>query len=120
MHIVDQIFRADRASVHRKVFYLVDDPQISVREWACTIQNELGRKMPIPTVPLPILYLAAAIGTLAKKCLGVEPPLTLFRLGNMMTGMKLDLTLNQSLFGEPPYSNREGVKATIEWLQEQR
>lgn len=119
LHIINKIFQMADERVEKRVFYLVDIPQVTVREWANTIQEELGRQAPVPTIPMPLMYLVASMGTLLKKVIGVDPPLTLFRLRNMMTEMKMDLIQNEALFGPLPFSNRAGVRATIQWLGEQ-
>ena len=119
LHIIDRIFEMADDRVQKRVFYLVDSPQVTVRDWASTIQQELGRRFPVPTIPMPIMYLIASFGTMLKRVFGVEPPLTLFRLRNMMTEMKMDLSQNEALFGPLPFPNRAGVRATIQWLEEQ-
>ena len=69
------------------------------------------------TLPMPALYGIATAGTLLKKVTGFESPLTLFRLKNMMTEMRLDTTELESVFGALPNSNATGVKTTLDWLE---
>ena len=81
------------------------------------VRDRLGRKRPIPTLPLPALYGIASFGTILKKTAGIEFPLTLFRLGNMLTEMHLDTDNVESIAGDLPYSNEEAVQSTLEWLK---
>ncbi len=117
LFIMQKIFEYADERVHQRMFYLVDYPQLSVRQWANNIQKELGRPWPIPTLPMPALYGIATVGTILKKVTGFESPLTLFRLSNMMTEMRLDTSTLSSLFGELPFSNSEAVKSTLHWLK---
>jgi hypothetical protein len=120
LYMLDKIFELDPERVHKKVFYLVDYPQLSVREWANNIQKELGRWWPIPTFPLSLLYGVGAVGTAVKAATGIELPLTLFRLQNMLTEMRLDTSREEATFGALPFSNTLAVRETLAWLADRR
>jgi nucleoside-diphosphate-sugar epimerase len=119
LHIINKIFDYNDNRVHQRMFYLVDYPQLSVREWANNIQRGLKRPWPILTLPMPALYGIAFAGTLIKRVSGYESPLTLFRLSNMMTEMKLDTQELSSTFGKLPCSNLQAVEETLLWLKTQ-
>jgi hypothetical protein len=61
--------------------------------------------------------LLAAAGDLSKR-LGVRnPPLTSFRLNNLLTNAVFDMSPIQSLSGECPYTLEAGVRITVEWMR---
>ena len=117
LFIMQKIFEYADERVHQRMFYLVDYPQLSVRQWANNIQKELGRPWPIPTLPMPALYGIATLGTVIKKMTGFESPLTLFRLSNMMTEMKLNTQNLEESFGLLPFQNRDAVGITLDWIE---
>ena len=82
------------------------------------IQHELG-VAPIKTVNTSILRSAAWVGDCLKAFGWRNPPLTSFRLSNLLTPMVHDLTPLQAIVGELPYSMEEGVRITVDWLRAQ-
>jgi nucleoside-diphosphate-sugar epimerase len=100
-----------------KTMYL-SDPPISVRDMADRIQGELGSR-PIRTVPLQVLKPIAFAGDLARWVGWKEPPLTTFRLNNLLTNMVYDTAPLEALVGPPPHTLGEGVVITAEWLRQQ-
>jgi nucleoside-diphosphate-sugar epimerase len=99
-------------------YYLADYPVYTVREWADTIQRELG-KAKIKTVPLPILMVVALLGDCLKSVGLADPPLTSFRLSNMLTGGLYPTEKTQAFVGELPYSLEDGVRQTVHWMRSQ-
>ena len=49
-----------------------------------------------------------------------DPPLTSFRLNNMLTGAHYPIEKTQAVVGELPFSLQEGVQETLEWMAQQR
>lgn len=115
---LQRLINAPSDSVYGKTLYLADYPPIDIAVMANTIQQELHVK-PIRTVPVGLLKPAAWFGDLLKAAGVQEPPLTSFRLNNLMTPMVHDLTDLQEIVGDLPVSMTEGVRITAEWLKSQ-
>ena len=60
---------------------------------------------------------AAKAGDLLKRLGWRNPPLTSFRLDNLVTEMVFDLTPIREIAGDLPYSMTEGIDLTVEWLR---
>jgi len=100
----------------RKVFYVSDYEPTNICEWAEIIRIE-SRASRIRNVPYLLAKGVALGGDLLKK-IGIEnPPLTTFRLNNMLTDVKRDLTPTRSVVGELPFDLRSGVRRTIQWMR---
>jgi hypothetical protein len=61
----------------------------------------------------------ASAGDLCKKAGWADPPLTNFRLSNMLMGAHYPIEKIQQLVGPLPYSMENGVRRTIQWMHEQ-
>jgi len=116
VHQLEKILEAPMERVNGKTLYLSDYPPIHLRQWADQIQVALGAK-PIRTVPLSLLKIAAAMGDAARVVGWREPPLTRFRLNNMITEMVYDTSALESIAGPLPYSVEQGVAVTADWLR---
>lgn len=101
--------------VHGKTFFLEDYPPINVREMAMFIQKTMGAKA-IKTAPLPVLKIVALIGDMLKLTGWKNPPLTTFRLNNLLTEMVYESVALEAIVGELPYSMKRGVIKTVEWM----
>ena len=108
----------DSGETGGKTYYLADYPVYTVREWADSIQRELG-KSKIKTVPLPILRMVALMGDGLKFAGWSDPPLTSFRLNNMFTGGLYPTEKTQAHVGNLPYSLEDGVRQTVRWMRSQ-
>jgi nucleoside-diphosphate-sugar epimerase len=112
-----QILRlAEAQEAVGRVFWLADYQPLDVLEWAETIQ-QVGGSRPVRNVPLSALRLAAGVGDGLKKVGMREPPLTRFRLDNLLTDMVYDTSELEALTGPLRYSMRRGVETTIEWMR---
>jgi GlcNAc-P-P-Und epimerase len=118
VHQIEKIVEAPVHKVNGKTLYLCDYPPLYLRQWAEQIQKALGAK-PIRTVPLSLLGAAAAVGDAVKVAGWREPPLTRFRLNNMITEMVYDTSDLESIVGPLPYSAKQGVATTVDWLRSQ-
>jgi nucleoside-diphosphate-sugar epimerase len=118
-NIVHQLMALAQASldqVHGKTFYLADYEPLELRSWACMIQREFGAH-PIRTAPLWLLKLAAVCGD-GLAAMGMEePPLTVFRLKNLLAEMVYDVSQIRSIAGPAAFTIEEGVRLTIDWLR---
>lgn len=116
---VCQIARLLEAADHRvcgEVLYLADYPGYSIDQWAEHIRKALGASR-ILNVPAAALKLCALAGDLLKSAGWVEPPLTSFRLRNMLTASGFDMSRLQAMTGRLPFDLGAGVRLTVEWLR---
>lgn len=118
VYMMSQLLFSESESSHGETFYLADYPGHSIQEWGDLIQRNLGTKR-IPIMPIPILRVIAGAGDLCKKIGWQDPPLTNFRLNNMLTGAHYPIEKIQQLAGSLPFSMEEGVRRTIHWMYEQ-
>jgi hypothetical protein len=109
---------APNERLHRRVLYLADYEPVVVSEWADMIQREWGVP-PIKEVPLGLLQAAAKAGDGLKRFGWKNPPLTSYRLNNLLTNSPQDMEPLRELCGPVPYSQHEGTRLTIEWLRAQ-
>lgn len=115
---LERLMVAPEEAVSGKTFYLADYPPIEVAMMANSIQRTLGVK-PIKTAPIGILRLAARLGDGFKMLGWKNPPLTSFRLDNLLTPMLYELEPLQAIAGTLPFSMERGVEITIDWLRTQ-
>ena len=113
---LEQIVEAPISKVNERTLWLCDYPPLRLRDWANQIQRALSAK-PIKTAPLPLLKLAAVGGDVARVLGWQHPPLTRFRLNNMLTEMVYDTSELQSIVGSLPFSIEQGVATTADWLR---
>ena len=103
--------------VHAKTFYLSDYPFFTTRQWADVIQQEM-KVHRIRPVPVWVLRIVGYAGDLLKSAGWEDPPITSFRLNNMLTGGNYPLENTMHLCGPLPFALEEGVRITIEWMEE--
>lgn len=118
IHELVRLMDAPADAVAGKTLYLADYPPIDVAVMANSIQQALG-VAPIKAAPVGILRSAARIGDFLKVLGWKNPPLTSFRLDNLLTPMVHDLEPLRSVVGSLPYSMEDGVRITVEWLRVQ-
>lgn len=100
-----------------KVVYLGDWPAYPVKEWAEEISAFVPYK--VPTVPKLFFELLAAIGDFAS-IVGVNFPMTSFRLKNLTTDNVQDVSLIRSIMGDDLRFTRQlGNELTVKWLRAQ-
>lgn len=115
---LDKLMRAPEEAISRKTIYLADYPPIEVSELANVIQRKVGAPI-IKNYGLRVLRFAAWIGDIFKDLGWNNPPLTSFRLNNLLTPMVHDLAPLEKIVGPLPYSMEEGVAETVKWLRSQ-
>lgn len=116
VHQLDRLARAAPETVGGKTLYLGDYPPINTGDMAERVRLEMGAPK-IRTLPMPALRVAAALGDGARRLGWDEPPLTSFRLANLVTEMVYDLTPLESVVGPLPYSLDDGIRATVQWMR---
>ena len=112
---LQKLMSAPADKVNGKTFFLEDYPPINVREMATFIQETMGSKT-IKTAPLAALKVAALVGDMLKLTGWKNPPLTSFRLSNLLTEMVYESVALEAIVGKLPYSMKGGVIKTVEWM----
>jgi nucleoside-diphosphate-sugar epimerase len=101
----------------KRVFYIGDKPLMNISEWAIEIADTWGVRKPV-NIPFIIIKSAALVGDFLKM-LNIQFPITSFRLKNMTTNNIINIDDTYAVCGETPYSRKQGVESTIEWLKTQ-
>ncbi len=112
---LDRLNAAGAAALLGHAVYLADYEPLELKHWADTIQRALGVR-PVREVPLWALRGAAKIGDFLKL-LGLEVPISSFRLNNLLTEMIHDTAPLAHACGALPYTMEEGVRLTCDWLR---
>src|SRR6478752_7639923 len=96
--------------------WLADYPPIEVAAWAGEIRRCAGLG-PVRSVPTWVLQTGGRAGDLLARLGMSDPPLTSFRVDNLLTEMVYDCGPTERIAGELPFTMADGVRATIEWLR---
>ncbi len=115
VHQLVQLMHAPRDLAHRQGFYLGDYEPIEVLSFANLIAKNFNKKN-VLTVPMPLLRIPAFIGDNLQK-IGMNFPLTSFRLDNLITPMIHDFDNLKLVVGPLPFSLEEGVRITTDWMK---
>ena len=114
VYMMDKILNSDNANGN--VYYLADYPDYSIQEWASSIASYNDNSNPI-TLPKFLINIVAKIGDFLIFChLNSDPPLTTFRLNNIISGVNYDLHKTSSVVGALPYDLDAGVGLTVDWM----
>jgi GlcNAc-P-P-Und epimerase len=115
VHQLTCLVEAPVDEVHGRVFYVSDHEPYPIHEWAAMIADALGARK-VREVPVGVLRVAARAGDLLQR-LGVQqPPLTSYRLRNMLTETVFDMEPLRRLCGPLPWDLEEATRATARWL----
>ena len=107
----------DLTEINQQMFWLADYEPLDVLDWA----NEIRSQLRLPAtreVGTRVLGAAARAGDLMQRTTGRAAPLTTFRLNNLTADMAYDTTGTEKMVGNVPHSVPEGVRLTLEWMQE--
>lgn len=97
-----------------RTLYLADAEPYDLLEFAEEIREAWGAR-PVRQVPLPLLRALALTGDVAMA-VGIRFPLHSYRLGNMLADMGVRTDALRALCGPQPFTRREGVQRTVEWI----
>jgi nucleoside-diphosphate-sugar epimerase len=114
-HMFMKILLAENSTINKNTFYLADYPWYSTKKWAISIQKTLNLK-PLKTAPLWILRFIALMGDIIKSLFKYDPPLTTFRLNNMLTGGAYSVENTKRICGKLPFNIDESVFITAKWM----
>jgi nucleoside-diphosphate-sugar epimerase len=117
VYMFEKLLTAGANAVASRTFYFADYPDVTVGEWADTVQRRAGARK-IPTLPLWLVRVGAHAGDLLKRLGWRDAPLTSFRLRNLLTGGRYPLANTRDVVGELPYSLDRGVDETLAWMRE--
>jgi len=113
---LQRLARAPTDAIAGRVLYLADYEPLEVGELASAITRTEGNTG-VRSVPLSLLRLMGWAGDAAQRAGWKEPPLTSFRLNNLLTEMIFDLEPMRAVVGELPFDWSEGVRRTLRWLE---
>jgi GlcNAc-P-P-Und epimerase len=116
---IEKLLDAPNTLTHSKTFYLTDYPPIEVNHWANLIAQKNG-KQKVREAPIWFLATLAFAGNLLKKMGMKKPPLTTFRLNNIITNMVYNTQNLENICGKLPDSTETGIEKTLEWLKTQQ
>ena len=111
---IDRILFSKIEKVRNKIFYIGDKPAVNISKWADEIAFLAKVKKP-QKLPLLIFKIIAKLGDLIT-ILGINFPMTSYRLKNMTTDRIYNLDKTYNICGLPPYSRQKGIKKTLKWL----
>lgn len=112
---IEKILFASKEKVDQN-YYLADYPALELKLWANMIAVEFNQEQ-IKTIPMLPLKIVSKIGDALQKAGWKNPPLTTFRLNNLITNMVYNTTSLEKLCGELPYKLEEGVAITTSWMK---
>jgi GlcNAc-P-P-Und epimerase len=95
------------------------DPPIDTVDMANRIQRAFDSR-PIRTLPRSVVKPVALVGDLLHRLGWREPPLTSFRLDNLLTEMIYDTAPIDKIVPHLNYSLDEGIRHTVNWMREQK
>ena len=110
---IEQILFMPTPEENRKIFYLGDYEPTNLEIWANEIASERHDK--IRKIPYWLLRCGGWAGDFLKL-FGIAFPLTTFRLKNMTTDNIIDMENTRRMVPELPYTRREGIRLTLEWM----
>lgn len=112
---LDQLAHLPSGDVSGRIFYLADYEPYDLESYAELIREESGSPA-IRRVPYGALKGIALVGDVFMK-LGKSFPLHSYRLKNFMANMKVSIAPLAQATGPAPYSLREGVRRTLDWME---
>ena len=120
VHMMQHLLLHSDKQVDGQTYYLSDYPENSIQEWADLIREMSGRTGKTIVLPVSVLWGIAYIGDLLKKMGWQDPPITTFRLKNMLTGAHYPIEKTESLLGQLAYTMKEGINQTLEWMRKEK
>ena len=89
---------------------------LEVKQWADIISiNFHGKK--VRSVSMQVLKILAFFGDILKKVGYARPPITSFRLNNIITTMDYDTSKVESVVGELPFNLEQATIITCNWYK---
>lgn len=115
VHQLIGLMHAMPRDVVNRTFYLADYEPTDINAMAEQVRRAMGAPG-IRAIPYPLLRAAAFLGDAARVAGWAEPPITSYRLRNLLMDMVFDLSALREAVGPLPYSIAEGVDDTVRWM----
>ena len=119
VYMINKLLLCEVNLIHGNTLYLTDYPELEVKSWADMIAKKSGNKPP-REIQYIILKLAAICGDTAKLFGWENPPLTSFRLDNLLTEMLHDTNDLKEICGKLPFSVERGIEETLAWINSEK
>ncbi|MCG2725909.1 MAG: NAD(P)-dependent oxidoreductase [Elusimicrobia bacterium] len=114
---IHQILFAPKELIDSKVIYLADYSPTDLYEMTGLIAKTAGAKK-ICHVPLFFMKMVAKFGDMLMFLGWKSFPMTGFRLNNILTQYVFDMSDIKNIAGKLPYTLKEGIEETVNWLKE--
>jgi nucleoside-diphosphate-sugar epimerase len=118
VHQIHKLLIRPDEEINSKTFYLADYSPLILKDFANAVQKEMGARK-IMTLPFWFMRLIATGGDLLKIFFWKNPPLTSFRLNNIVTNEIQDTSSLEAITGPLPFSYHTGIEKTVIWLKSQ-
>jgi nucleoside-diphosphate-sugar epimerase len=115
VYMFERLLFSKLDAIEKNVFYLADYPYTSVQDWSNTISKAFGRAK-VLVAPIFIMKIIALMGDVLKFCGFSDPPITSFRLKNILTGGYYPIENTKKIVGDLPFSMEKGVEKTVKWV----
>jgi nucleoside-diphosphate-sugar epimerase len=115
---IDFILKYTSISLEKKTIYIADYEPVDLLSFATSISIAFGGTKKIRQLPLWAFYFASKIGDFLKLLGYSQPPLTTFRLNNILTNQIVELSPLKQVFKKLPYDVNSAVEITTRWLSE--
>ena len=115
VYMIERLLFSISDEVEKNVFYLADYPYISVQDWSRIISKAFGRGE-VLVVPILIMKIIALAGDVFKFLGVTDPPITSFRLKNILTGAYYPIENTKKIVGDLQFSVEKGVEKTVRWV----
>ena len=116
VYMMQKILLHPTDEVSKKTFYLGDYPQHSIQDWADLIRSKLDKPGKTPIFPIEAMRIIAKVGDICKALGWSDPPLTTFRLNNMLTGGHYPIKKTEVIVGTLPFLLEDGIVQTLAWM----
>jgi len=110
---ITEMMKADRATVHKQVYYVGDKP-INIEKWVMGFCEGFRGKKP-RVIPMWMMRIMGKTGDLISKFTGKPFYITSSRLRSMTEDYDAPMDRTFDVFGEPPYTLKEGISETVKW-----
>ena len=118
-HEIHSILLAPEGKVNAKTFYVGDPEPTDLYDFAEEVRRQMGVRR-ILKMPFTVAKGLAMCGDILKALGWVNAPLTTFRLNNILTEYVFDLSPIMEISAPLPFTIKEGIARSIEWMRETR
>jgi nucleoside-diphosphate-sugar epimerase len=118
VHQIRKIFEAPFGLVQGKTIYVGDRP-INLLDWTNGFSRALNGR-PVRIVPRQLLRTVASLGEIPTRLTGKPFLINRSRFRSMITDYDTPMEPTFRLLGENPFTLKEGIDDTVEWLGQYR